>query len=153
LAHGPRSIRKGAPVTRPAAPSSRILPEVEVESEAFWTGGENGELRIYRCQQCRGWIHPPTRACWRCRSRDVAPEAASGRGAVAAFTINHHPWLPDFPPPYIIAIVEMEESPDVRFTTNIVECDIDDVRVGMPVEVVFEHQDDVWLPLFKPAAP
>jgi uncharacterized protein len=130
-----------------------MLPELTAESEAYWTGGEQGELRIYRCQNCRGWIHPPTRACWRCRSRDVAPEAASGRATVAAYTINAHPWLPGFPPPYIIAIVELEESPDVRLTTNIVECDIEDVRVGLPVEVTFEQREDVWIPLFKPVSP
>jgi uncharacterized OB-fold protein len=74
----------------------------------------------------------------------------SGRGKVAAYTLNYHPWLPGFPPPYIIAIVELDESPDVRFTTNIIDCDIEDVAVGLPVEVVFEHHEDVWLPLFRP---
>jgi uncharacterized OB-fold protein len=140
-------------VTRPANPASRILPELTEESTAFWTGGADGELQVYRCRQCRGWIHPPTQACWRCRSRDVGPEVASGRATVAAFTINHHPWLDGFPPPYIVAIVEMEESADTRFTTNIIGCDLDAVYVGMPVEVVFENRDDVWLPLFQPAQP
>jgi uncharacterized OB-fold protein len=133
-------------------PETRMLPEVTAETEAYWTGGAEGELRVYRCQECRGWIHPPTRACWRCHSRSVGPEVASGRGRVAAYTINQHPWLPGFPPPYVIAIVEMEESPDVRFTTNIVECEIEDVHVGLPVEVVFEHRDDVWIPLYKPVS-
>jgi uncharacterized protein len=127
-----------------------MLPELTAETEAYWTGGAQAELRIYRCQDCRGWIHPPTRACWRCRSRAVGPETASGRAAVAAYTINHHPWLPGFPPPYIVAIVELQDSPDVRLTTNIVECDIEEVYVGMPVEVIFEQHEDVWLPLFKP---
>ena len=36
--------------------------------------------------------------------------------------------------------------------TNIVGCAPDDVRIGMPVQVIFEHHDDVWLPLFEPAA-
>src|ERR1700712_258676 len=137
--------------TRPADPASRLLPELVAETEDYWTGGEAGELSVYRCQSCPHWFHPPTRACWRCRSLEVGPEVSSGRAKVAAYTINHHPWLPDFPPPYIIAIVELEEEPDVRFTTNIIECDIEDVHVGMPVEVVFEHLEDVWIPLFKPS--
>ena len=57
--------------------SGRVLPEVTAESRAFWTGGFEGELRITRCQSCRGWIHPPVGACWRCRSLDVAPEVAA----------------------------------------------------------------------------
>jgi uncharacterized OB-fold protein len=136
--------------TRPVPPTTRLLPEIGPDTEAYWTGGAEGELRVYRCQDCRGWIHPPSAACWRCRSRRLGPEVTSGRGKVAAYTINVHPWLPGFPPPYIIAIVELDESPDVRFTTNIIDCDIEDVAVGLPVEVVFEHHEDVWLPLFRP---
>jgi hypothetical protein len=26
------------------------------------------------------------------------------------------------------------------------------VRIGMPVEVDFEHHDDVWIPVFRPVA-
>ncbi|WP_024795280.1 Zn-ribbon domain-containing OB-fold protein [Tomitella biformata] len=130
--------------------SGRVLPEVTGESRDFWAGGFEGELRIYRCQSCRGWIHPPVGACWQCRSLDVGPEVASGKGTVAAFTVNHHPWLPAFPPPYVIAAVELEEQPGLRLTTCLVECDIDEVVVGMPVEVVFDEQDDVAIPFFKP---
>jgi hypothetical protein len=128
-----------------------MLPEVTPETEPFWTGGADDELRIYRCQDCRGWIHPPSRACWRCRSQSVGPETASGRGKVAAFTVNYHPWLPGFPPPYVIAVIELEESPDVRLTSNVIGCDVEEVHVGMPVVAVFEHHDDVWIPLFRPA--
>ena len=138
--------------TRPVTPTARLLPELTAETTDFWTGGEQGELRIYRCKACRGWFHPPSYACFRCRSMEVGPEVASGRARVAAYTINQHPWLPGFPPPYIIAIVELEDSPDVRLTTNIVECDIEDVAVGMAVEVVFENAEDIWLPLFRPVS-
>jgi uncharacterized OB-fold protein len=73
---------------------------------------------------------------------------------VAAFTINRHPWFEGFPPPYVVAMVELDEQPDVRLTTQIIGCPVEDVEVGMPVEVVFEHWEDdqgpVWLPLFGP---
>jgi acetyl-CoA acetyltransferase len=59
-------------------------------------------------------------------------------------------WLPTFPPPYVIAIVAIEEDDRVRLTTNIVGCEPADVFVGMKVQVVFEHDDDVWIPLFEP---
>lgn len=135
-----------------AQAEGRMLPEVTPDSRAFWTGGFDGELRINRCQACRQWIHPPVGACWKCRSRDVAPEVASGRGTVAAYTINHHPWFPAFPPPYVVALVELEEQPGLRLTTCLVDVDIDAVEVGMPVEVVFDIQDDVALPFFKAVA-
>ncbi|MHB2024876.1 MAG: Zn-ribbon domain-containing OB-fold protein [Mycobacteriales bacterium] len=136
-----------------AGPAFRLLPEVTIESAAFWTGGAKGELLIHRCRSCGRWFHPPVGACFRCRSRDVGPEPASGRATVAAFTVNHHQWFEGFPPPYVIAIVELAEEADVRLTTNIVDCAAEDVRVGMPVEVVFEEREDVWLPLFRPVAP
>jgi uncharacterized OB-fold protein len=52
----------------------------------------------------------------------------------------------------VIALVEIDEQPSVRLMTNIVDCDVDDVYIGMPVEVTFEHNDDVWLPVFRPIA-
>jgi uncharacterized OB-fold protein len=131
-------------------PAFRMLPEVTDESSAFWTGGAEGELRIHRCRSCRHWFHPPVSACFRCRSRDVGPEPASGRARLAAFTINQHPWFEGFPPPYVIGIVELEEESDVRLTTNVIDCAPDDLWVGMPLEVVFEEREDVWLPLFRP---
>jgi uncharacterized protein len=133
-------------------PAFRLLPDPTPESAAFWAGGQRGELLIYRCANCGHWFHPPAPACFRCRSRDVAPEPVSGRASVAAFTVNRHQWFEGFPPPYVVAIVELDEEPDVRLTTQIVDCPVDDVRTGMPVEVVFEHREDVWLPLFRPVA-
>jgi uncharacterized OB-fold protein len=35
-------------------------------------------------------------------------------------------------------------------TTNLVDIEPEDVRIGMPVEVVFEDHDPVFLPLFRP---
>lgn len=136
----------------PVRPRYRMLPEVTPYSEAFWTGGAQGELRIYRCRSCRRWFHPPVGACFRCRSPQVGPETASGRATVAAFTVNHHQWFEGFPPPYVVAIVELAEEPDVRLTTQIVGCSVDDVAVGMPVEATFEAWDEVWIPVFRPVA-
>jgi uncharacterized OB-fold protein len=52
---------------------------------------------------------------------------------------------------YVIGVVAIDEQPDVRLTTNIVDVDPADVRIGMPVEVVFEDHHPVYLPLFRPA--
>ena len=130
----------------------RILPRVTPDTEFFWTAGRDGVLRFLRCQDDGYYIHPPTPVCPRCLSRNLAPEEVSGRATVATYTINYQPGLPGYDPPYIIAIVEIEEQPSVRLMTNIVDCGIDQVRVGMPVEVRFEQHDDVWFPLFAPAA-
>jgi uncharacterized OB-fold protein len=137
-----------------ASPSRpfRILPRLTQDNRFFWTSGADGRLRFLRCQTCRDYVHPPTPICPHCLTKTLAPEPVSGRATVASYTINVQPWIPGFDPPYVIAIVEIEEEPAVRLTTNIVGCSPDDVQIGMPVQVVFEQYDDVWLPLFQPAA-
>jgi uncharacterized OB-fold protein len=128
----------------------RILPRVVDDNEFFWTGGAVGELRFLRCDDDGTYIHPPAPRCPKCLGKSLKPAAVSGRATLHTFTVNHHPWIPGFDPPYVIAIVEIEEQPDVRLTTNIVNCPIDDVHIGMPVKVVFEQHDDTYIPLFEP---
>jgi uncharacterized OB-fold protein len=141
-----------------ARPSTRLLPSPGPESTPFWTGGKDGQLLISRCHSCGHFFHPPGPVCWRCRSTDVGPEPASGRATVAAFTVNRQPWIPGFDPPYVVAMVELADEPDVRLVTNIVDIAPDDVRVGLEVQVFFEEWSSgsgsgaiqVWLPLFRP---
>ena len=129
----------------------RILPRVNDENRFFWTSGEDGRLRFLRCDECGFFVHPPSPICPECLCKRLTPTAVSGRATVATFTVNHQPWIPGYDPPYVVAIIEIEEQPSVRLMTNIVGCAPDDVRIGMPVQVAFEHYDDVWLPLFEPA--
>ena len=136
--------------------SFRILPRLGDSNRHFWQSGERGELSFLRCQACGTYVHPPQPICPVDFGKDLRPEAVSGRGTVVTFTINHQQWIPGMSVPYVIALVEIEEQPDVRLQTNIVGCEPDEVRVGMAVEAVFEHhsdqQGDVWIPLFRPRA-
>ena len=131
----------------------RPLPAITPANEFFWRGGGRDELRFKRCTRCRNYVHPPTPVCPDCLCTELAVEAVSGRATLAAYTVNHHPWLPAFPPPYIIAIVEIEEQESIRLTTNLVNCQEHELEIGMPVKVVFERVEDVYLPLFEPVAP
>jgi uncharacterized OB-fold protein len=129
----------------------RVLPKLTDQNRHFWQGGEDGELRFLRCRGCRTWLHPPSPICPGCLGKDLAVEAVSGRATVLTFTLNHQPWVPAPDHPYAIAIVELEEQKGLRLMTNVVNCPAEDVRIGMPVRVVFEHHEDVWFPLFEPA--
>lgn len=129
---------------------ARALPAVDRDNEAFWTWGREGKLAIHRCADCAYYVHPPVSFCPKCESRNVAPEAVSGRGWVVTFTVNHKPWVPGLPDPYVLALVAIEEQADVRIACNIVACATDDVTFDMAVEVVFEPADDLWIPLFRP---
>ncbi len=133
----------------------RILPEVTELNRSFWTSGSSGALHFLACDDCGYMVHPPAPVCPRDLSKKLTPRPVSGRATVATFTINHQPWMPGPELPYVVAIVEIEEQPSLRLTTNIVGCAPEEVSVGMQVRVVFEHRpdpdgDDIWIPLFEP---
>ena len=128
----------------------RVLPVVDDENRFFWTSGQDGTLRFLRCQQCQHWLHPPGPRCPACLSKDLVPEPVSGRGELFSFTVNHHPW-DGGTEPYVIALVALPEQEGLRLTTNLVDCAIEDVGIGMPVQVAFEQREDIWFPLFAPA--
>ena len=130
----------------------RLLPAVGPDNAHFWQGGAEGALRFLRCQACRTYVHPPAPVCPECLGRSLEPETVSGRATVHTFTINRHPWVPGFDPPYLIGIVEIPEQPGLRITTNLVNCSLDELRADLPVRVLFEERDGgVFLPLFEPA--
>ena len=129
---------------------ARPLPALTPETEFFWTSGADGRLRFLRCGDCGYYVHPPTPVCPRCTSRRLTPDPVSGHGTVVTHTVNHQPWGL-LPVPYVIAIVELDEQPGLRLTTNLVGIEPDAVRRGLCVDVCFEHLEDVYLPLFQPA--
>jgi uncharacterized protein len=136
-----------------APPSTRMLPELDDHNRAFWTGGADGALNIPFCVQCGVWVTPLAAECPECDGV-LEYRPVSGRGTVFTFTVNYQPFNPSVPVPYVIAIVELEEQADLRIATNIVDCEPDSVRIGLPVEVRFERQDagddGVYMPVFAP---
>jgi hypothetical protein len=129
----------------------RLLPAADPLTDFFWSSGQDGRLRLLRCGSCGYYSHPPSARCPRCLGDQMAAEPVSGRGLVASFTVNHQQWTPG-QPPYVIALVEIDEQPGLRLTTNIIGCEPDEVRIGMPVQVVFLERSGYWYPLFRPMA-
>ena len=132
---------------------SRPLPRPTDQSASFWTATTDHRFELQRCRSCAEAIFYPRVNCPACGSTDLGSEDASGQGTIYTYTVARRPTHRAFADsgPYVIAIVELAEGPHV--TTNIVECDPDEVAVGMPVEVVFADEvDGVALPLFRPTA-
>ena len=129
----------------------RALPLVNEMNRYFWCGGKDGRLHILRCSDCGLYIHPYAARCPHCRSASVHPQAVSGRGRILSFTINHQQWLAHVPPPYIVAIVALEEQENIRLMTNLPGMRPEDVRHDMQVKVCFEQHGDIYLPLFEAA--
>ena len=94
----------------------------------------------------------PRAFCPACGSLEVTWIPASGRGSVYSFTIirrGAEPYAGSAP--YVVAYVELAEGP--RVLTNIVECEVDEVEIGMPVEVVFHDTGEgSALYRFRPAS-
>lgn|SRR3990167_3696344 len=130
----------------------RALPKLDSNNRDFWTGGEQGELRILCCNDCGKFIHPPRPVCRHCLSENVASRVVAGTGVVDTFTINHQKWHPKMEVPFVIARVALDDAPGVYLTTNIVGCEVGEVDIGDRVKVKFEQQDDIFLPLFVKTA-
>ena len=130
----------------------RVLPALDDDNRFFWTSGADGVMRLLRCRACGYYLHPPLPRCPACGSRELAPEAVSGRGEVHSVTVNHKSW-DGGEVPYAIALVTVPEQEGLRLTTNVVGCPPDEVTIGTSVRVVFEQHGEVWFPLFTPERP
>ncbi|MEO5877685.1 MAG: OB-fold domain-containing protein [Streptosporangiaceae bacterium] len=125
-----------------------IKPAIGLDTEFFWDGAKEGELRIQRCAECGVLRHPPGPMCPRCHATKRDYVVASGRGTVFSFVVHHHPPVPGRTPPYVVALVELEEG--VRIIGNLL-CDPAAVSIGMPVELTFQKIDDeLTLPQWQP---
>jgi len=129
------------------------LPVITTEAQEFWDGCKNEELLIQKCSDCGTLRWTPRPMCHECTSMKSGWAKVSGKGTVYSYTIVYHPVHPGFVEevPYTVVLVDLEEG-GVRFLSNLVDCPIEGVKVGMPVEVVFEPvTPEVTLPKFRPA--
>ena len=136
--------------TDPVRPRRR-LPAPSTESQPFWDALARHELVVQRCGSCGRFWFPPANRCQHCWSERFAWTAVSGRGRLYSFTVFRRAYAPELADqlPYVVGVVELDEGP--RLITNVVGCEPDEVRVDMPVEVVFEDlADGVVLHAFRP---
>ena len=135
------------------APYTKPLPEPTEVSRPFWDAAREHRLVIQRSTKTGQHVFYPRAVSPFGPDDELEWVEASGRGTVYSYTVARRPtgpqWAADVP--YVIAIVELEEG--VHLTANIVDCDPDSVRVGLPVEVTFHDvTPEVTLPQFRPVA-
>jgi uncharacterized protein len=132
----------------PKAPERPIpAPPVNPETKPFWDGAAAGKLLVKRCTACDTAHHYPRARCPFCGSDRTEWTEASGHGTVYSYSVFRRA-----PIPYAIAYVTLDEG--ATMMTNIVECDLDAIRIGQPVRVVFKPTDGgPPVPMFRPAAP
>lgn len=128
-----------------------LLPNTDDrETRPFFEAAAQEKLVYLQCNACTHALHPPTAHCPTCGSWDTQWREARGIGRVHSWTVVQHQVHPDFPTPYTLAVVELEETPEVRLMARLDGAQT--LAPGMRMQVWFERMaDGVVLPQWRPA--
>ena len=120
-------------------------PPVNPEVQPFFDAAAQGRLLVKRCTACGQMHHYPRAICPFCGQDATEWREASGRGTIYSYSVMRR-----VPVPYALAYVTLEEG--VTMMTNIVDCDLDAIRIGQAVRVVWKPTDGgPPVPMFTPA--
>lgn len=132
--------------------TAKPLPQIAPDMEPFFEAARRHELVVQRCRGCGALRFPARDRCSGCLGREAEWVPVSGRGTIFTFAVMHQVYHPGFAAevPYAVVLVALDEGP--RMMSNVVDCPPGDLRVGMPVEVVFETvTPEITLPKFRAA--
>jgi len=116
------------------------------ESEPYFVAAREGRLLVKHCIECGAAHHYPRTLCPFCHSDRLEWRQFTGTGTIYTFTITRKAG----PVPYALAYVTLDGL-GVTMMTNIVDCDLDSLRIGQKVSLVFKDCADGWrLPAFTP---
>ncbi len=128
---------------------SRILPRPTALSQPYWDSCRQGVLLLQQCQECGDFQFYPRIMCSSCGGDDLHWQAVSGKGSVASYTIVRRGITADYPAPYVVALIDLQEGP--RMMSSLIGVAAESVRVGLPVEVTFtDWSDEIAVPEFRP---
>jgi 3-oxo-4,17-pregnadiene-20-carboxyl-CoA hydratase alpha subunit len=149
VSSGPAAGPAADPAAGPAP--QRPRPAITADNAFFFEGARRGVLLVQRCSGCGRLRHPPGPACPWCRSLEWQPVESSGRGQVFSYVVIHHPQVPAFEYPLVVALVELEEG--IRLVADLVGAEPSAIHVGMPVVTELVAVDDeLTIPMFRPAS-
>jgi uncharacterized OB-fold protein len=130
----------------------RPVPALDDVSGFFWNAAAEHRLVIQRCNACAKLQYPPEMCCSHCQSQECEPAQVSGRGVIYSYAKVDRPLHAGFVDalPYLVALVELDEQPELRILTNLVDvAEGTTLSCGMAVEVVYEQRGAVTLPQFR----
>jgi uncharacterized OB-fold protein len=121
-------------------------PAMNPGDEPYFQAAGEGKLLLKKCNQCGQHHHYPRAMCPFCWSDKVEWMQAKGTGEIYTYTVTRR----GGPVPYCIAYVQLDEGP--RMMTNIVDTDLDTIKIGQKVKVVFKKTEGGQsVPCFAPA--
>ena len=128
----------------------RPIPEIDQQLAPFFAAAKEHRLVVQRCADCGAHRFPPRELCSVCLSTESTWVEVSGRGEIFSYNVMHQIYHPAFASevPYAVVVVKLAEGP--KMISNLVDCAVNEIRIGMPVEVVFESvSPEVTLPKFR----
>lgn len=126
-------------------PAHNSAPQSNIEIQPFWDATAEDKLLLKKCNACGEIHYYPRSICPFCFSDDTVWIEASGKGIIYSYSVIRKAEVP-----YVIAYVTLQEGPTMM--TNIIDCDIDSVRIDMAVKVSFvDTGEGTALPMFTPA--
>ncbi|HUF53783.1 MAG TPA: Zn-ribbon domain-containing OB-fold protein [Dehalococcoidia bacterium] len=128
------------------------LPVVEAETAPYWTAARDKKLLLQKCRDCDEYQYHYRGFCSNCWVGTIEDVESNGEGTVWSFTVIRRNRTPGFAEevPYAVAMVELEGG--IKFITNVINCNPDDVHIGMPVKLTWvAAADDINIPMFEPA--
>lgn len=100
------------------------LPDTDWAPVApFWAAAADGRLSLPRCDGCQRLVWYPADICRRCGGEGRTWVDLSGRGTLFSWVVVHQQFLPQYQPPYVTALVAVDEDPTVRLATRLVGVD------------------------------
>jgi len=138
-------------MTKPMMP----LPIPSHDDKEFWEGCARHELLIQRCGDCGTFRFPPRPMCHNCASMNMEWAKVSGKGEIYSWINVVHPVHPAMIDrvPFAVVLVELDDAPGARLVSNMVDCESEEIEIGMPVQVMFEDvAPEITLYKFKRAA-
>jgi uncharacterized protein len=128
----------------------RPRPAINRDNAFWFEAASERRLVIQRCTDCEQLRHPPGPCCPVCTSFSWDTIEPSGRGHIHSYVVAHHPRIPGFTYPHVVALVELEEG--VRLLADVLDLAPDEVEIDLPVELDWlEADEDLTLPAFRPA--
>jgi uncharacterized protein len=139
------------PETPAAPPARRPRPAINRDNAFWFAAVRERRLVIQRCTDCGSLRHPPGPTCPSCRSLGWDTVEASGRGHIHSYVVAHHPQIPGFTYPHVVALVELEEG--VRLLSDVLDLTPEQVEIELPVVLDWiDPDEELTLPAFRPAA-
>jgi len=127
----------------------RPLPEPTPVSQPFWDGLRERRILVQYSPSSESYVFYPRTLAPGTLADDLEWREISGAGTLYTFTVATRPTAPPWADavPQLLAVVEWDEGP--RFSTELVDVDPADIRVGMRVEPVFCDVPEAGITLLR----